>query len=99
MSKEKTTKLPDIYQKTAELLKRHPELAVKLHKALETERFFLTLTCQFKDRPEDKNDLHHFWIRNKFSIDDSLRSMQHIENDFKAKEMPTSEIKDDGNWH
>jgi len=96
---KQTDKQPDIYQKLVELLRRYPELAVKLYQTLDVGRFFITITCQYKEGPEDKNDLHHYWMRQAFNVQDVLLSITHIENDFKAREIPTSELKKEAGWH
>ena len=78
------------------LLKKHPALQAKLIEALETDRFFVTLSCQKKKTPADPNDLKHFWIQQKYPPNDVLLSLRHIANDYKAKECPTAEIEGNG---
>lgn len=88
----------DKYEILAELLKSQPELVDKLIEALETDRFFITVTFQKKYRPDDRHDLHHYFCRRQFMLNDVLPSMKHIANDFKAREMPGAEIEGD-EWH
>ena len=95
---QETTRLPWGPEKLAEKLKRHPELAVKLLEALETERFFITVTCQKKRSATDKNDLQHYYTRRQFMQNDVVPSLRHIAADFAAKEMPQAEIESQG-WH
>jgi len=80
------------------MLAKHPGLRRKLLDALETERFFITLSFQKKLKPDDPNDLQHFWQRMGFMANDVLPSLRHIANDYKAKEMPNAEVEGDG-WH
>jgi len=105
MSKQpnpKTTKLPTETKAGTKtdllmvMLASHPGLADKLIEALETDRFFITISCQKKKSPADPNDLHHFWIQQKYPPNDVLLSLRHIANDYKAKECPTAEIEGNG---
>ena len=80
------------------LLKKHPALQAKLIEALETDRFFVTLSCQKKKSPGDPHDLQHYWSRHRYAVNDVLLSLRHIANDYKAKECPTAEIEGNG-WH
>ena len=84
--------------KIARMVLRHPVLAEKLAEALEADRFFITVTFQKKNKPTDRNDLHHTYVRRQFMVDDAISSLEHITNDFKAKEKPDAEIKGD-DWH
>ena len=80
------------------MLSNQPGLRDKLIEALETDRFFITLSFQKKYKPDDPNDLQHFWQRQHFMANDVLPSLRHIANDFAAKEMPNAEVEGDG-WH
>jgi hypothetical protein len=82
-------------QKLQKLLIPHPGLAGKLIEALETERFFITLTFQKKYKPDDPHDLHHYYERRQFMVNDVVPALKHIAADFNAKENPTAEIKSD----
>ena len=113
MSKQPTTKLPIPRQpkptpgKTnlstpqenlAAMLSYHPALMFKLIEALETDRFFITLSFQKKKSAADRHDLQHFWHRQQYPVNDVLPSLRHLANDYKAKECPEAEIE--GNeWH
>jgi len=76
----------------------HPGLADKLIEALETDRFFITISCQKKRRADDPNDLQHYYQRTGYMLNDVLPSIKHIAADFAAKEMPTAEVEGAG-WH
>jgi len=82
-------------EKLAALLQAQPGLRAKLIEAIETDRFFITVTFQKKYKPTDQHDLHHYYCRRQFMVNDVLPSMKHIANDFKAKEMPGAEIESD----
>ena len=84
-------------EKLAALLQAQPGLRAKLIEAIETDRFFITVTFQKKYKPTDQHDLHHYYCRRQFMVNDVLPSMKHIANDFKAKEMPGAEI-DSNEW-
>ena len=88
-------KMIPVNEKLAALLQAQPELRAKLIEALETDRFFITVTFQKKYKPTDQHDLHHYFCRRQFMVNDVLPSMKHIANDFKAKEMPCAEIQSD----
>lgn len=88
-------KMIPVNEKLAALLQAQPELRAKLIEALETDRFFITVTFQKKYKPTDQHDLHHYFCRRQFMVNDVLPSMKHIANDFKAKEMPGAEIQSD----
>ena len=83
-----------------ELLSKQPELTEKLLKALESERFFMTITYQHVIDPEQpQNDLQYYWLQNKFADDDVLPSIQNITADWTAKKRPQAAIPNDGQWH
>jgi len=84
-------------EKLTALLQAQPGLRAKLIEAIETDRFFITVTFQKKYKPTDQHDLHHYYCRRQFMVNDVLPSMKHIANDFKAKEMPGAEI-DSNEW-
>jgi len=88
-------KMIPVNEKLAALLQAQPEFRDKLIEALETDRFFITVTFQKKYKPTDQHDLHHYFCRRQFMVNDVLPSMKHIANDFKAKEMPGAEIQSD----
>jgi len=83
----------------AELLKNKPELAGKLKEALQTDRFFITVTFQKKYKPSDEHDLHNFWTRRNFMVNDVVPSLKQMASDFIAKENPTAELPDKNQWH
>lgn len=83
----------------AELLKNESELQAKLKEALETDRFVITVTFQKKYKPDDEHDLHHYYIRKNFMVNDVVPSLKHLAADFTAKENPTAELADKKNWH
>ena len=83
----------------SELLKNESELQVKLKEALETDRFFITVTFQKKYKPEDEHDLHHYYTRKNFMVNDVVPSLKHLAADFTAKENPTAELPDKTTWH
>lgn len=80
------------------LLAAHPELANKITEALETKRFFLTISFQ-KKVPGVPGDLQHYWMRRGYEINDVLPSLRHIEGDWIRKENPTAELTDGQAWH
>ena len=80
------------------MLAGHPGLADKLIEALETERFLLTLSFQKKYKPDDPNDLQHFWLRQGYQVNDVIPSLRHVAADFAGKEMPNAEVGGEG-WH
>ena len=82
-------------KKVSLFLNRFPLLTAKLIEALETDRFFITLSYQKKKSPGDPHDLKHYWHRQGFEANDVLPAMKRIANDFKAKEMPCAEIQSD----
>lgn len=90
-----TTKLPNLREQLEALLATQPALRVKLLEALRTGRFLISITYQHKEKPEDANDLHHWWTRNQFAVNDVLPSFRQVIADFTAKEMPNAEIKSD----
>ncbi len=88
----------DELQKLAALFVGELELAGKLKEALETDRFFITVTFQKKYKPDDEHDHHHYYIRKNFEINDVVPSMKKIASDFVAKENPTAEQPDKTTW-
>jgi len=94
---EKDAKLTplDKYEILVELIKKQPGLADKLLEALETDRYFITVTFQKKYKPTDQHDLHHYFCRRQFMKNDVVPALKHLANDFMAKEMPNAEIKSD----
>lgn len=99
-TKQKTTKLQALNKTEilTAMLAKHPGLADKIIEALETDRFFITISCQKKKTPADPHDLKHFWHQQQYPPNDVLLSLRHIANDYKAKECPTAEIGGD-EWH
>jgi len=100
MKKQKLRKdkmLPPSERLTA-LLASRPGLRDKLIEAFETERFLVTLSFQKKYKPDDPNDLQHFWLRQGFPVNDVIPSLRHVAADFAAKEMPNAEVGAEG-WH
>jgi len=81
------------------MLVAEPELAGKLFEALQTDRYFITVTFQKKYRPSDEHDLHHYYIRKNFMVNDVVPSLKHLASDFSAKENPTAELPDKSQWH
>jgi len=92
------TKLSSPQEKLIALLSTQPELAAKLLEAIETARYFISISFQKKKSPGDPHDLQHFWHRQRYPVNDVLPSLRHIANDYKAKEMPNAEVKGDG-WY
>jgi len=74
------------------------DLTAKLIEALDTGHYFITISCQKKDKPADPHDLKHFWICTGYMPNDVVPSLRHIIADFCAKEMPNAEAGD-GDWH
>jgi len=89
----------EISRKVAGLLVAEPELAAKLAEALETGRFFITVTFQKKYAPEDKHDMHHYWTKKDMLTKDIVPAINHIISDFNAREDPTAELPDKKQWH
>lgn len=94
MSKKRMTK-----NQLQKLLSAEPELETKLIEALETGKFLITVTLQKKYRPDDKCDLHHYWMRKDFMVQEVASSLRHIIADFTAKENPTADLEDKTSWH
>ena len=95
---ETLTKDIDLARKLLDLFGRHPGLRDKLIEAFESDRFFLAVSFQKKDKPEDPHNLRHFWHRKKFNPFDVVKSLKHIAADWCAKENPMAQIEDEG-WH
>ncbi|MBA7650352.1 hypothetical protein ES703_58155 [subsurface metagenome] len=81
------------------LLAREPELAAKLVEALETDRYFITISCQKKYEPDDQHDLQHYWMQRGYNKNDVMPSLKHLAADFIAKENPTADLPDKNGWH
>lgn len=81
------------------LLEKEPELRGKLFEALQTDRYFITVTFQKKYKPDDEHDLHHYYIRKNIMVNDVVPALKHIASDFIAKENPTAEVPDKSQWH
>lgn len=82
-----------------ELFDKEPELAAKLVEALETDRYFITISYQKKDKPDDQHDLRHYWLQHKYKKDDVVPGLKHLAADFIAKENPTAQLPADSGWH
>lgn len=95
-NKPKTTKLPSLREQLETLLATQPILRARLLEALKTGRFLISITYQRKEKPQDACDLHHWWCRNNFAVNDVLPSFRQIVADFTAKEMPNAEINAEG---
>lgn len=78
-----------------QLVKSEPELTNKLIEALEIERFFVTISCQKKDKPEDAHDLRHSWFIRNYPRGDVLNTLRHLANDWRVKEQPDAELSDE----
>jgi len=85
--------------KKESLLLFPPELEKKISEALETGRFFITVTFQKKYKPDDEHDLHHFYIRKNFMVNDVVPSLKKLASNFIGKENPTAEMPDKNGWH
>ena len=85
-------------EKLAVLLNHFPGLTDKLIEALETDRFIVTLSFQKKYKPDDPNDLQHFYCRQGYPVNDVIPSLRHVAADFAGKEMPNAEVGGEG-WH
>lgn len=89
----------DSIEKLEQLLQHQPALIQKLTEAVETGRFFITISFQKKLKPEDEHDLQHFYLRVGYERIDALNTLRHLQADFTAKEMPTAELPDQEKWH
>ena len=83
MAKEKETAL------LKPLVLTEPELAKKLAEAIETDRYFITVTFQKKYAPDDKHDMQHFWTARGLTPNDITGSLRHLSADYNARENPT----------
>ena len=72
------------------LILTEPELAKKLAEAVETERYFITVTFQKKYKAADQHDMHHFWTRRGLNPSDITGALRHLAADYNAKENPTA---------
>jgi len=81
------------------LLEKEPELMSKLFEALQTGRFFITVTFQKKYKPTDERDLHHYYIRKNIMVNDVMPCLKYMASDFTAKENPTAELPDKSNLY
>lgn len=101
MTKEQKTedRRQEIKTKLYELFDREPELAAKLAEALATDRYFITISCQKKDKPEAPHDLKHYYLRHKYNPNDVVPGLKHLAADFIAKENPTADLPDKNGWH
>ncbi len=97
--KSKKQVLKDQVKRLAVLLTWEPELAAKLVEALETDRYFITISCQKKDKPDDQHDLRHYWLQHKYNTNDVVPGLKHLAADFIAKEIPTAQLPTDSGWH
>lgn len=86
-------------ERLEKLLDKEPELAAKLVEALETDRYFITISCQKKDKPDDQHDLKHYWMQRGYNKNDVVPSLKHLAADFIAKENPTADLPDKNGWH
>jgi len=97
--KGQSTKVDAMLEELEMLLAGELELAGKIKEALETDRFFITVTFQKKYSPEDEHDLHHYYIRKNFMVNDVVPSLKKLAADFIARENPTAELPDKSQWH
>ena len=86
-------------EKLEQLLAREPQLRAKLAEALETDRYFITISCQRKDADHDEHDLQHFWMCHKYNQKDVVKTLKHLAADYMAKENPTGDLPDKTGWH
>lgn len=82
-----------------ELLKTNLELKDKLIEALETDHFFITISCEKRKSPDDPHDLKHYWKVEKYPKDDVLNTLRHLIRDYAAKEQPLADLGEDGELH
>ena len=91
MDKEK----PKPQNKSLEaMLFKHRELKAKLIEALESNHFFITISCQKKDRPDDPHDLRHYWQQEFYPPAAAIATLRHLLRDATATLMPGAEIDD-----
>lgn len=86
-------------QKLKQLLAKDTELRAKLAEALETGRYFITISCQKKKTADDEHDLQHFWTCHSYNHNDVVSTLKHVAADFTAKEIPTGQLAEDKGWH
>lgn len=97
--KGQSTMIDAMLEELEMLLAGELELAGKLKEALETERFFITVTFQKKYNPDDEHDLHHYYCRKNIMVNDVVPCLKYIASNFIAKENPTAEVPDKSQWH
>jgi hypothetical protein len=78
-----------------ELLTGRPELKAKLIEAIETDHFFITVSCQKKRNADETNDLQHYRINHNYPGQDVVNTLNHIKREFMARHMP-NDLADDG---
>jgi len=74
------------------MLYDYPDLQAKLIEAIETNRFFITISCQKKDKADDPDDLQHFFKQQFYPPADVIGTLRHLLRDATAKLMPGAEI-------
>lgn len=72
------------------LLLNHPDLRGKLVEAIETDHFFITISCQLKRSPDDPHDLQHFYKPQNYPPQDVVNTLRHLARDYVAKVMPAA---------
>jgi len=92
-------KIISIRETLSDMILTEPAMTGKLCEAIESGRYFITVTFLKKYRPEDKSDLHHFFCRKGIEPNDCIGSIRHIKNDFIAREMPDMALDADEGWH
>jgi len=85
--------------KFKQLLAKEIQLQAKLVEALETGRYFITISCQKKKTADDEHDLQHFWTCHSYNHNDVVSTLKHLAADFTAKENPTGQLAEDKGWH
>lgn len=67
-----------------------PHVAAKIAEALETGRYFITVTFQKKYNPDDAHDMHHIYTRKGLDPNDVTGSLRHLLKDYNSKENPNA---------
>ena len=95
MSKEKSPQKPQ--KKSLEaMLYDYPDLKAKLIEAIETNHFFITISCQKKDKADDPHDLRHFYKQQFYPPAQVIATLRHLLADTTAKLLPGAQIDDKG---
>jgi len=92
-------KLPPNVQRTSPqkksleaMLYDHPDLKAKLIEAIETNRFFITISWEKKDKADDPHNLRHFYKQQFYPAAQVIGTLRHLIADATAKLMPGAAI-------